>query len=167
MRASSLGRNMFCSEGIFGVVLFPASEISLLKRASSWGWDRRLTLLIGPCSQYRGFCTSKIFVTCGQLRNQGAARPTGVDIDTAEVSSEVGIFSGQECAYNRKQVFLPVHPPSFISVLHESRSLAAGRCGQVLSQGTEDLTLPCPSACHLRTRPHVADSTARFIWMTS
>lgn len=111
MRASSLGRNMFCSEGIFGVVLFPASEISLLKRASSWGWDRRLTLLIGPCSQYRGFYTSKIFVTCGQLRNQGAARPTGVDIDTAEVSSEVGIFSGQESAYNRKQVFLPVHPP--------------------------------------------------------
>lgn len=53
-------------EGIFGAVLFPASEISLL-RGLGLDWDGSLTWLIGPCIRPGGIFTRFSFLSPGTL----------------------------------------------------------------------------------------------------
>ena len=73
-----VGRSMFCSEGIFGAVLFHAREISLLKRSLVLGGDSNWTWLVGPQSWPRYLWANGDFAPWGPLRTWGAAGPSGV-----------------------------------------------------------------------------------------
>lgn len=114
-----MGWRMFCSKGIFSAVLFSANKISLLT-VLILDWDGSLTWLIGPHSWPVGFFRAmKGFCTCGYLRYLGTARLFRIAV-TLQSPLELEIFCEQEWAYDRINLFPPLHPFfSWVIVLND------------------------------------------------
>lgn len=108
---------MFCSEGIFGALLLPANEISLLKRSLILGRVGSLTWLIGPRSRPGGFCANKeIFFS--RVANSGIWAADTVECPLRSCKYSVGKNGpkiGGICFSPVKSSFscVTVKPPAF------------------------------------------------------